>query len=141
MVTMFSESANSSRYRYVATKLGEQLGVNVLIDAKPGGGGVIALRDVYRAQPMGYSLLLASTLMVWRTWRAAQGEERGHWLGFLLISAVPWASNLGYVVFDLAGRAGPMKALHDAMSFKKPGLKMPLVDRSGKGPAIDPDAE
>ena len=49
----------------------------------------------------GYSLLLASSLMVWRTWRASQGEERGHWLGFLLISAVPWASNLGYVVFDL----------------------------------------
>jgi PAS domain-containing protein len=49
----------------------------------------------------GYSLLLASSLMVLRTWRSAQGEERGHWLGFLMISAVPWASNLGYVVFDL----------------------------------------
>ena len=47
----------------------------------------------------------------------------------------------GYFVFDLAGRAGPMKALREAISFKKPGLKMPLVDRSGKGPAIDPDAE
>ena len=64
MVTMFSESANSNRYRYVATKLGEQLGVNVLIDAKAGGGGVIALRDVYRAQPMGYSLLLANNGLV-----------------------------------------------------------------------------
>jgi tripartite-type tricarboxylate transporter receptor subunit TctC len=64
MVTMFSESANSSRYRYVATKLGEQLGVSIIIDAKPGGGGVIALRDVYRAQPMGYSLLLANNNLV-----------------------------------------------------------------------------
>jgi len=67
MVTMFSESANSSRYRYVATKLGEQLGVNIVIDAKPGGGGVIALRDVYRAQPMGYSLLLANNNLVGNT--------------------------------------------------------------------------
>lgn len=67
MVTMFSESANSNRYRYVAAKLGEQLGVNVLIDAKPGGGGVIALRDVYRAQPMGYSLLLANNGLVGNT--------------------------------------------------------------------------
>jgi hypothetical protein len=59
------------------------------------------------------------------------------WLkGFLFTGCID-----GYVVFDLAGRAGPMKPLHDAMSFKKPGLKMPLVDRSGKGPAIDPDAE
>ena len=59
------------------------------------------------------------------------------WLkGFLFTGCID-----GYVVFDLAGRAGPMKPLHDAMSFKKPGLKMPLVDRSGKGPVIDPDAE
>lgn len=64
MVTMFSESANSSRYRYVSAKLGEQLGVTIIIDAKAGGGGVIALRDVYRAQPMGYSLLLANNNLV-----------------------------------------------------------------------------
>ncbi len=64
MVTMFSESANSNRYRFVAAKLGEQLGVIVVIDAKAGGGGVIALRDVYRAQPMGYSLLLANNNLV-----------------------------------------------------------------------------
>lgn len=67
MVTMFGENANSNRDRFAATKLGEQLGVNILIDSKPGGGGVIALRDVHRAQPMGYSLLLASNGLVGNT--------------------------------------------------------------------------
>ena len=67
LVTMFSESANSNRYRFVAIKLGEQLGVNILIDPKAGGGGIIALRDVYRAQPMGYSILLANTNFVGNT--------------------------------------------------------------------------
>ncbi len=67
MVTMFGENANSNRDRFAATKLGEQLGVKILIDSKPGGGGVIALRDVYRAQPMGYSLLLASNGLVGNT--------------------------------------------------------------------------
>lgn len=67
MVTMFSENANSNRYRILAIKLGEQLGVNIIIDAKAGGGGVIATRDVYRAQPMGYSLLLANNNLVTNT--------------------------------------------------------------------------
>lgn len=67
MVTMFSENANSSRYRYVTGKLGEALGVSILIDAKPGGGGIIALREVYRAQPLGYHLLLANNNFVGNT--------------------------------------------------------------------------
>lgn len=67
MVTMFSENANSSRYRYVGNKLGEALGVSVLMDAKPGGGGIIALREVYRAQPLGYHLLLANNNFVGNT--------------------------------------------------------------------------
>ena len=47
----------------------------------------------------------------------------------------------GYAVFDIAGRAAPMKPLRDAISFRKPGLKMPLVDFDGAGLKLDPDAE
>lgn len=67
MVTMFTENANSNRYRQLAIKLGEQLGVSIIIEAKAGGSGVIATRDVFRAQPMGYSLLLASNNFVFNT--------------------------------------------------------------------------
>jgi len=53
------------------------------------------------AMAWGYGLLLASSMIVLRAWRAAEGQERDHWLGFLIISFIPWAANLGYVVFEL----------------------------------------
>ena len=67
MVTMYTENANSVRERMLGVKLGEQLGTTIVFDAKAGGGGVIATRDVYRAQPVGYSLLLASNNFVANT--------------------------------------------------------------------------
>jgi tripartite-type tricarboxylate transporter receptor subunit TctC len=68
LVTMFAPGSNSdANARYAAVKLAEPLGVNVIVDNKAGGGGVIAIRDVYRAQPMGYSVLLANTGFVGNT--------------------------------------------------------------------------
>lgn len=62
LVTMFAAGSSSDiNARYVAVKLGEKLGVNLVTDIKSGAGGLIALRDVYRAQPLGYSLLIANT--------------------------------------------------------------------------------
>ena len=59
------------------------------------------------------------------------------WLkGFLYTGCID-----GYAVFDIAGRAGPMKPLRDAISYRKPGLKMPLVDFDGAGLKLDPDAD
>ncbi len=49
MVTIYSENANSVRERLLGVKLGEQLGVAIIFEAKPGGAGLIAMRDVYRA--------------------------------------------------------------------------------------------
>ncbi len=68
LVTMYAPGSNSdANARYAGSKLGEQIGVNFIIDNKPGGGGLAALRDVYRAQPMGYSILLANTSFVGNT--------------------------------------------------------------------------
>lgn len=46
----------------------------------------------------------------------------------------------GYVAFDHAGRAAPMRALYDAISYRTPGLALPLVDFDGAGLKLDPDA-
>ena len=69
LVTMFSTgSLSDTNARYVGAKLGEQLGVTLVVDNKPGGGGIIALRDVYRSQPLGYSILLSNTAFVSNTY-------------------------------------------------------------------------
>ncbi len=62
LVTMFAAGSTSDiNARYVGAKLGEKLGVTFITDIKAGGGGLVALRDVYRAVPLGYSLLVANT--------------------------------------------------------------------------------
>src|SRR6187397_667838 len=47
--------------RAVSQKLGERLGQAVIVDNKPGAGGAIGSDVVAKAQPDGYTLLLATS--------------------------------------------------------------------------------
>lgn len=68
LVTIFAPGAAADQHaRYIASKFSEQLGQPVLVDNKPGAGGLIGTRDVLRAQPPGYSLLLTNPSMVGNT--------------------------------------------------------------------------
>jgi tripartite-type tricarboxylate transporter receptor subunit TctC len=46
--------------RILAEGLTARLGQSVIVDNKPGGNGIIGIREVLRAQPDGYTLLLGS---------------------------------------------------------------------------------
>ena len=47
--------------RYIGIQLGERLGRQVVVDNRPGAEGMIGTEIVARAQPDGYTLLMAST--------------------------------------------------------------------------------
>ena len=62
---MFAPGSTSDLHaRFISPKLTEQLGQSIIVDNKGGGGGIAAMRDVYRSQPMGYSVLLANGALV-----------------------------------------------------------------------------
>jgi tripartite-type tricarboxylate transporter receptor subunit TctC len=46
--------------RILADQLSQQLGTNVVVDVRTGGGGVVATQELVRAAPDGQTLLLAS---------------------------------------------------------------------------------
>ena len=53
--------SNDIMARYVGGMLAERLGRQVVVDNRPGGEGMIATETVARANPDGYTLLMAST--------------------------------------------------------------------------------
>ena len=47
--------------RIVGQKVGERLGQPILIESKPGAGGAIAINELMRADPDGYTLLVTTS--------------------------------------------------------------------------------
>ena len=68
LVTIFAPgSASDVHARFLSAKLGPILGQLVIVDNKPGGGGLVATRDVLRTQPFGYSFLYSTPEVVGNT--------------------------------------------------------------------------
>ena len=59
-IVPFSPGSTSDTVaRILATKLTEQLGQQIIVDARPGGVGIIGIEIAKHAPPDGYTLLLA----------------------------------------------------------------------------------
>ena len=56
--------SNDIMARYVGGALSERLGKQVVVDNRPGAEGMIGTETVARANPDGYTLLMASTAFV-----------------------------------------------------------------------------
>jgi tripartite-type tricarboxylate transporter receptor subunit TctC len=56
-------SANDTVARVVLDQVGQQTGRPFVVENRPGGGGVVGVASVVRAEPDGYTLLLSSASM------------------------------------------------------------------------------
>lgn len=61
MVPQAPGGSNDTMARYIGAQLGERVGRQVVVDNRPGAEGMIATEIVARANPDGYTLLMAST--------------------------------------------------------------------------------
>ncbi len=99
--------------RTVAQKMAEGLGQSVVIDNKPGAGGVVAGDIVAKAEPDGYTLLLMSN-------GTAVSANLFKSLPFDTLKDFAPVSTLGY--FDLAVVAaenGRFKTMGELLAFAK----------------------
>ena len=65
LVVMFTPGSSADQHgRHIAVRLTEQLGQSVVVENKAGAGGLIGIKDVLRAQPLGYSLLLSNPALI-----------------------------------------------------------------------------
>ncbi len=59
LVVPFAPGGSSSIVaRTVAAEMSKELGQPIIIDNKPGGGGNVAMQEVARAEPDGYTLII-----------------------------------------------------------------------------------
>ncbi len=99
--------------RLVAGKLSEALGQSVVVENKPGAGGVVATESVVRSEPDGHSMFLMSN-------GSAITAALFKKLPFDMAKDLTPVSTLGY--FDLAvltNADAPYKTLGDVVSFAK----------------------
>ncbi len=65
MVYLYAPGGNTDALaRFTAQKLGDQLGQQVIVENKPGAGGLLGIRDTLRSRPLGYSLLYTTPALV-----------------------------------------------------------------------------
>lgn len=85
-------SAPDAIFRAVAVELGKELGQEVVVENRPGGGGTVSARYVRNSRPDGYTLLLNGSSRLLSA--LARGESEDAFAGLVPVSnmiAVPMA--------------------------------------------------
>ena len=102
--------------RYIGNQLGERLGRQVVVDNRPGADGAIGTDMVARANPDGYTLLMASS--------AFTMNPAVHKLPYDPIKDFDWVAMLGAgAVVVTVGPSLPVNSMSDllALGRSKPG--------------------
>jgi len=105
--------SNDIMARYVGGLLSERLGRQVVVDNRPGAEGMIATETVARANPDGYTLLMASTAF---TMNPAVVKK----LPYDPIKDFDWVATFGKApVVITVGPAAPVNSLQDLIALAK----------------------
>jgi tripartite-type tricarboxylate transporter receptor subunit TctC len=100
--------------RLAAQSMSEALGQQVIVDNRPGGGSTLAGREVARAAPDGYTLLLASAATM------AIGPALYKNVGYdpaTSFAPVAFFSTTPYVM--VTGRTTPLQSVTDVIAYAK----------------------
>jgi tripartite-type tricarboxylate transporter receptor subunit TctC len=100
--------------RLAAQSMSESLGQQVIVDNRPGGGSTLAGREVARAAPDGYTLLLASAATM------AIGPALYRNVGYdpaTSFAPVAFFSTTPYVM--VTGRTTPLQSVTDVIAYAK----------------------
>ena len=105
--------SNDIMARFVGGYLGERLGRQVVVDNRPGAEGMIGTETVARANPDGYTLLMASTAF---TMNPAVVKK----LPYDPIKDFDWVATLGKgPVVIIVGTSLPVNSLQDLLALAK----------------------
>jgi tripartite-type tricarboxylate transporter receptor subunit TctC len=144
--------------RIVGQKVGEKLGQPILIESKPGGGGALAVTELMRADPDGYTLLITTSShatlpvlakLAWHPSNDFSPIANVYFYSFVMTTNSATASRfktfadfLGYVRshpgvinWGSSGTGGPQH-LAGTQFTKVAGIDMVHVPYRGNGPMI-----
>ena len=116
--------------RLIAKELGNSLGVNVLVDNRPGAGGNIATEAVVKSPSDGYTILFLSSA---HASSAAMKKE----LPFKPVDDLTWISLVTtYPLVVLASANSPFKSFEDFLAQAKAAPNKFTFSSSGVGTAM-----
>ena len=114
LVTIFAPgSASDANARFLSGKMAPILGQPVLVDNKPGGGGLVATRDVLRSQPIGYSFLYSTPEVMANTFAY---RDPGYKLDDLAVMAPFGLGSYGLIINN---KVIPAKTVAELVAYAK----------------------